>query len=96
MTNAELIRSLIKFIGEDLEKDKVIKETLLVLMGEAEPKATPTKKAAEPKPTRKKKLDHGKLVACYKAGWPIAKIADELGCTSVAVRQHLHKEGLLA
>lgn len=44
---------------------------------------------------RKATIDHGKIVATYKAGWTIAKIADECGCTTASVRQHLKKEGLM-
>ena len=54
-----------------------------------EPKEEPKK---ETKAT--KKLDHGKICALRKAGWPVSKIADEMGCSGPTVRYHLDKEGI--
>lgn len=55
-----------------------------------EPKTKSTAKAkAEPK---KSGVDHGKLIALHKAGWSIEKIADELGCTTTTVRNHIRQE----
>lgn len=54
-----------------------------------EPKEEPKK---ETKTT--KKLDHGKICALRKAGWPVSKIADEMGCSGPTVRYHLDKEGI--
>ena len=42
----------------------------------------------------KPKLDHGKICALFKAGWPPVKIADEIGCSPSTVTYHLQKEGL--
>ena len=42
-------------------------------------------------PTAKRKIDTGKLQALYEAGWPVPKIADELGCSDKAVYYHLNK-----
>lgn len=39
----------------------------------------------------KKALDVGKLVALHNAGWPVAKIADELRVTERTVYAHLQK-----
>ena len=51
----------------------------------------------KPKTESKKKggpagIDHGKLIALHKAGWPTAKIADELGCSSQTVLNHIKQE----
>lgn len=43
------------------------------------------------KNAKKPKLDVGKMIACAKAGWSVAKIADELGCSEQTVRNHLKK-----
>ena len=43
---------------------------------------------------RSNAVDHGKIVACYRAGRSIAWIADEIGCTYQTVINHLKKEGL--
>ena len=61
------------------------------------------KKEPEPKPVQKlkvkkegrgpqKTIDRGKLFALAKAGWPTAKIADELGCSAWSVRAILNNE----
>lgn len=56
---------------------------------------------ADPEPEKKPKgkavpkgLDHGKIIACHKAGRSVAWIADEMGCTTSAIDYHLKKEGL--
>ena len=51
----------------------------------------------KPKTESKKKggpagIDHGKLIALHKAGWSTAKIADELGCSSQTVLNHIKQE----
>ena len=58
---------------------------------EPQPKKTKAKKNTEP---AKPKLDHGKICALFKAGWPPVKIADEMGCSPSTVTYHLQKEGL--
>ena len=40
----------------------------------------------------KKPIDHGKIIACHKAGWSVAKIADEMRCSEQTVRNHIDKE----
>ena len=59
----------------------------------------PEKPAEEPKPKKTKKerkssVDSGKIGALRKAGWPIAKIADEMQITDQTVRNHLKKLGI--
>ena len=56
-----------------------------------EPKAK-TKPKAEPKKSGPAGIDHGKLIALHKAGWSIEKIADEMGCTTTTVRNHIRQE----
>lgn len=38
------------------------------------------------------KLDHGKILALYKAGWTAKEIADEMRCTTASVYQHVKRE----
>ena len=57
-----------------------------------DPKPEPKKPKAKPKPAPKPGIDHGKIVALYKAGWKIPQIADELGCSQQTVYNHLAKE----
>ena len=60
---------------------------------EPKPKAQPKPKPkAEPKKSGPAGIDHGKLIALHKAGWPTAKIADELGCSSQTVLNHIKQE----
>ena len=62
---------------------------------EPKPKTEPkskTKPKAEPKKSGPAGIDHGKLIALHKAGWSIEKIADELGCTTTTVRNHIRQE----
>ena len=97
MTDKDIVLALLNKALKHNEPEHIrtlIGASIAILEGDEAVTPQKAKKTAEPK--KKKQLDHGKLIACYKAGWPIAKIADELGCTSTAVRQHLHKEGLLA
>lgn len=63
---------------------------------EPEKKETKPEPKEEPKKETKtnKKLDHGKICALRKAGWPVSKIADEMGCSGPTVRYHLDKEGI--
>lgn len=53
----------------------------------AQPDPSPAGKKRGPK----KALDVGKLVALHNAGWPAAKIADELGISTRTVYAHLQK-----
>ncbi len=49
----------------------------------------------ESKPKAKKStstVDHGKIMALHKAGWSVAKIADEMRCSEQTVRNHIEKE----
>lgn len=60
-----------------------------------EPKTKPEPKAkpkAEPKKSGPAGIDHGKLIALYRAKWSIEKIADEMDCTTTTVRNHIRQE----
>lgn len=65
----------------------------------------PAKEPKQPKQTKPEKqvwgpksdpvrIDHGKIVALYKAKWSIKKISDEIGCSQQTVINHLKKEGV--
>lgn len=50
----------------------------------------PTKNEEKPTPTgRKSDLDDGKILALRRAGWTIAKIADEMGVSQGTISKHL-------
>ena len=50
----------------------------------------------EQEPKEKKKVDHGRIVPLYKANPPrsVAWIADDVGCSTQTVINHLIKEGI--
>lgn len=106
MTNKEMAIELLNMIPGDDEQTQTLISAAMRLLKEPDPEAPSIKAPAKPEPKQesaapvkkrgpRKKLDWGKAKACYAAGWDIAKIADELGCTSQAVRLHFQKEGLL-
>ena len=88
---------------EDLQKAQVYLGWAVEAFGSeapAEPPAQtekPAKKKPGPKPKakakkpgpKKKPLDTGKLGALRKAGWSIAKIADEMGVSAPTIRKAL-------
>ena len=37
-------------------------------------------------------LDHGKIMALYKAGWRVVDIASEMHCTTAAIYKHVKDE----
>ena len=49
------------------------------------PEATKEEEPKEEKPKRKR-IDQGKVLALAKAGWTVAKIADEMDCSYPTVR----------
>lgn len=70
-----------------------------VLHDAVDPDALYTEAPEDPAPAAKKKtggkmvpVDHGKIVALARAGWSVAKIADEMRCSDQTVRNHLAKE----
>lgn len=101
MTNIDIVKTLLEGMGNTVEADKALAAACIVLLDEVmtgkeeakkdKPKAEPKKKAN----TAHKNIDHGKICATYKAGWPIKEIAKEIGATEGTVRYHLQKEGLI-
>lgn len=87
--------------------NRIIEEALKVSTVGPKEKPKPAEPASEPKPKKKpgrpkKKdpepekvipLDRGKIKALYTAGWSMAKIADEMGCTYQRIDQILKEEG---
>ena len=50
--------------------------------------------SSKPKSSAPKRqpIDHGKIMALHKGRWPVAKIADEMGCSEQTVRNHIAME----
>jgi DNA-binding NarL/FixJ family response regulator len=65
-------------------------EALEVDVGNDQKLPAPEKKAQKEKTAPKKKpLDDGKILALRKAGWSLAKIADEMGCSAQTIVNHI-------
>lgn len=105
MTERKVLQTLLRTMGSNSELNEALRYACLAILdkGEEEPEPVPEEKKQEPKPEpkakepakkTKKALDVGKMVACYKAGWSMAKIADELGCTPQTVANNLKKAGV--
>lgn len=88
--NNELIKALINEM-----EPAAVKKAVLALLDQEAPKAKEQKPAAKKAGSKKKPFDTGKAVACYNAGWSIAKIADELGTSDPTVRKHLKDAGAI-
>lgn len=100
MTNTEtinIVKVLLNHIGDRADQDKAIANGCIVLLDNINAEPPKADKPTEPKPKRKrtKKTDHGKICACYKAGWPVKEIAKEVDASEGTVRYHLQKEGLM-
>ena len=93
------VRAIVRFVLEeerrlDAEEKNEAKETAEVTAEEKEKPSAPEPKKAAPKKRgpKPKKLDHGKIIACWKAGRSVAWIADEMNCSDQAVRNHIAME----
>lgn len=105
----EYLELLFRLQGSQTEDgilNRIIEEALKVSTVGPKEKPKPAEPAPEKKPGRPKKkkedpepekvipLDRGKIKALYTAGWSMAKIADEMGCTYQRIDQILKEEGL--
>ena len=91
----EFIMGDFYFAPEPEKINREIAETIKEVIENAKPEPKEEPKTPKPKETKNaKKLDHGKICALRKAGWPVSKIADEMGCSGPTVRYHLDKEGI--
>lgn len=105
MDRISIAKTLLKYIGrESLEVDQAIAQGLITILDSADPEPKPAPapsmggKAAKEKPKKtepkRKTFDTGKLGALRKAGWSVAKIADEMGVSEQTVRNHMKREGI--
>lgn len=100
------VKAIIKFVLEEerlldlaeqvqptVEEDRHVEETMPEVTAEEKEKpSAPEPKKRGPKPKKRPPLDHGKIMALHKGNWPVAKIADEMGCSEQAVRNHIAME----
>ena len=108
MSKIDLVKTLLKYVGEeDLRTDKAIVQGAIIILdtiedGPASPmeaKTVPEKpKKAEKSRTvtqkPKKPFDTGNLGALRRAGWSVAKIADEMGVSEPTIYKYMKQEGI--
>ena len=105
----ETVYMLVRMESDTMVSDLYGADGYVVMREEPEPEPVPEPKPAkqpkQPKQPKQKKqiwepkqdpvrIDHGKIVALYKAKWSIKKISDEIGCSQQTVINHLKKEGV--
>lgn len=97
MTNIEIIRMLVNALDTNGVSDEACKQGALALLDNLKVAPKPSMADAKPKQgnkeTKRASVDHGKILALHEAGWSVAKIADEMGTTTVTVRNHIKKGG---
>ena len=107
MNRLDLIAGLLNEIGMEPNMDRILAQSALIVLTriqvtppEPEPEPEPVKEAPAPDPVEgkpkktRKPFDTGKLGALRRAGWSVAKIADEMGVSEQTVRNHMKKEGI--
>ena len=101
MTNIDIVKVILSHIGEDPTQDRALAQGCIVILEgteQTEPAPSKDKPKAEAKPKaaprKRKPFDTGKMKALLDGGWPVAKIADEMGCSVVTIYDHMKKEGL--
>lgn len=75
----------------DEEQLKIVEEEQTEPIQEEPKEEEPVKKAPR---KRSKPLDKGKVGALYKAGWNVAKIADEMRCNQSSIYRVIREMGL--
>lgn len=104
MDRIAIARTLLKYIGRDsIENDWAIAQGVIVILDGAQSehsqpmdvKAAP-EEPKKPKKTepKRKSFDTGKLGALRKAGWSVAKIADEMQVSEATVYKYMKQEGI--
>ena len=98
--NAVVCRIIRKLLKEDASEKYTTGSATVVttpaIVESVKETATEQEPAAPKKRTGgRKEIDMGKCRALLKAGWSIAKCADELGVSEPTLRKRLKEEGLL-
>lgn len=105
MKPTEVMRAMITAMGGDPELDKALRVSALAYLDAVEvktakPKQTKPKKddteekGYTPTGKAKAKIDDGTIKALYEGGWPLTKIAEDIGCSTQTVNNHLKAMGL--
>ena len=103
----ETVYMLVRMESDTMVSDLYGADGYVIMQEEPEPEPVPEPKPAkqtkQPKQQKKQiwepkpdpvRIDHGKIVALYKAKWSIKNISDEVGCSQQTVINHLKKEGV--
>lgn len=99
----ETVYMLVRMESDTMVSDLYGADGYVVMQEEPEPEPVPEPKPAKQSKQKKQiwepkqdpvRIDHGKIVALYKAKWSIKKISDEIGCSQQTVINHLKKEGV--
>ena len=105
MTNIDIAKTILKYVGQDsIEVDRALCQGVILLREKADDEPETDRKIVQkqekpkqktPKAPGKKRstFDVGKLSALWKAGWSIPKIADEMGVSEPTVRKYLKQIG---
>ena len=107
MKPTSVMRAMITAMGTDPELDKALRVSALAYLDAVEartdrPKQTKPKKAESeekgysPTGKAKAKIDDGTIKALYEGGWSLTKIAEDIGCSTQTVTNHLKAMGLKA
>ena len=105
MKPTSVMRAMITAMGSDPELDEALRTAALAYLDAveartAEPKQTKPKKddteekGYAPTGKAKAKIDDGTIKALYDGGWPLTKIAEDIGCSTQTVNNHLKAMGL--
>ena len=105
MKPTEVMRAMITAMGSDPELDKALRTSALAYLDAVEartdkPKQTKPKKTESdekgysPNGKAKAKIDDGTIKALYEGGWSLTKIAEDIGCSTQTVNNHLKAMGL--
>lgn len=105
MKPTEVMRAMITAMGSDPELDKALRVSAPAYLDAVEaradkPKQTKPKKADteekgySPTGKAKAKIDDGTIKALYEGGWSLTKIAEDIGCSTQTVNNHLKAMGL--
>lgn len=93
MKPADVLRNLIRTMGDDSALDEALRISALAYLDKLDPPEQNEQKA-EQKPEKPAKIDTGKIKVLREAGWTLAGIAREMGCSQQTVSNHLTKMGM--
>ena len=104
MKSTDVLRHLIKTMGQNgPELDEALRISALAYLDKLDPPEAEqkdekpeqkTEKTSAPKKKKQPKIDAGKIKVLREAGWTLAGISKEMGCSQQTVANYLKKMGL--